>query len=96
MSHPLLDSIRDKINKIPALKKYVEKIETLTKINIEYYVIGVVVILALCIFSGFYASPIVNLIGFLYPAYASIVALESTGIYQYIYLIKYKSLNINI
>ena len=62
MSHPLLDTIRDRINKIPAFKIYVEKIETLTKVNIEYYVIGILVVLALCIFSGFYASPIVNLI----------------------------------
>lgn len=78
MSHPLLDSLREKITKIPILKKYADVIESSTKVNIEYFVIVILVILALCIFSGFLASPIVNLIGFLYPAYASIVALEST------------------
>jgi len=77
MSHPLLDSLREKITQIPILKKYVDLVENSTKINIEYFVIAILVIVALCIFSGFFASPIVNLIGFLYPAYASIATLES-------------------
>lgn len=72
-----LDAIRAKITKVPALKEYVLLIEDKTKINIEYFVVGAVAILALCIFSGFCASPITNIVGFAYPAYSSIAAIES-------------------
>jgi receptor expression-enhancing protein 5/6 len=73
-----LDTLRAQILKISALKKHVEMIESKTKINIEYFAVGIMAIMALCIFSGFWASHITNIIGFLYPAYCSIAAIESS------------------
>lgn len=74
-----LDAIRAQIFKISALKPHAEALEKKTKVNVEYFVVAFVAVLALCIFSGFLAGPITNFVGFLYPAYASIVAIESTG-----------------
>ena len=73
-----LDVIRTHIFKISALKKYAELIEEKTKVNVEYFVVGFLAILALCIFSGFWAHSITNFVGFAYPAYASVAAIEST------------------
>lgn len=74
-----LDAIRAQIFKISALKKHAETLEKKTKVNVEYFVVGFVALLALCVFSGFWAGPITNFVGFVYPAYASIAAIESVG-----------------
>jgi receptor expression-enhancing protein 5/6 len=74
-----LDALRAQIFKISALKKHAEMIEQKTKVNVEYFVVGFLALLAICIFSGFWARPITNLVGFVYPAYTSIVAIESSG-----------------
>ena len=74
-----LDALRAHIFKISALKKYAVMVEEKTKVNVEYFVVGFLAVLAICIFSGFWASPITNLVGFVYPAYSSIVAIESAG-----------------
>mmetsp|Transcript_21751 Transcript_21751/g.44108 ORF Transcript_21751/g.44108 Transcript_21751/m.44108 type:complete len:191 (-) Transcript_21751:188-760(-) len=73
-----LDSLRASIFKIPALKKYAELVEEKTKVNVEYFVVGLLGVVALCVFSGFWASSITNLIGFVYPAYCSLVAIETS------------------
>lgn len=74
-----LDALRNQIFKNPALKPHAELIEQKTKVPAEYFVVGLFGVLALCIFSGFWASSITNFVGFLYPAYASVAALESSG-----------------
>lgn len=72
-----LDAVRSAIFKVAVLKKYATMIEEKTKVNVEYFVLGAGVVLAICIFSGFCANFITNLVGFSYPAYRSIVAIES-------------------
>lgn len=74
-----LDGLRTQIFKIPALKKYAEMVEEKTKVNVEYFAVGFLAVMAVCIFSGFMASPITNFVGFVYPAYCSIAAIESAG-----------------
>jgi len=74
-----LDSIRAQILKNPAIKPHAEALEKKTKVNVEYFVVAFIGILALCIFSGFLAGPITNWVGFVYPAYASLEAIESSG-----------------
>jgi receptor expression-enhancing protein 5/6 len=74
-----LDTLRTHIYKIPALKKYAELVESKTKVPVEYFVVGFLGLLAICIFSGFWAGSITNFIGFAYPAYSSLLAIESTG-----------------
>jgi len=44
---------------------------------VEYFVVGILAIVALCVFSGLFASSITNALGFAYPAYASIKAVET-------------------
>lgn len=72
-----LDAVRQKILGIESVKPIAEKIEEKTKINIEYFAVGLGAALLICIFSGFMASFIINVVGFGYPAYRSLVAIES-------------------
>jgi receptor expression-enhancing protein 5/6 len=74
-----LDSLRTQIYKTPALKKHAELVEEKTKFPVEYFAVGIIAVLALCVFSGFFAGTITNVVGFLYPVYASIVALETSN-----------------
>lgn len=72
-----LNLLREDIFKYPVLKKYGDLVEEKTKINVEYYVVGVGVILAIMLFANIGGLFISNLIGFAYPTYATIRALES-------------------
>eukprot|EP01039_Chlorochromonas_danica_P011128 gene11128-12403_t len=72
-----LNNIRAQILKYPSLKKLGDTIEDKTHINIEYLVLGLLAITALSLFSGLGASSVSNVIGTLYPTYATIVALET-------------------
>ncbi len=72
-----LNDIRHQILKYPLLKKYGEVIEEKTHINVEYFILGFGVVIALSLFNGFGARFISNAIGFLYPMYATIHALET-------------------
>ncbi len=74
-----LDAIRAQIFKITALKPHAEALEKKSKVNVEYFVVAIVAVLALCIFSGYLAGPITNIVGFVYPSYASLAAIESEG-----------------
>mmetsp|Transcript_3916 Transcript_3916/g.5400 ORF Transcript_3916/g.5400 Transcript_3916/m.5400 type:complete len:170 (+) Transcript_3916:72-581(+) len=72
-----LKNLRDALLAVPLIKKYQPLIEDKTKVLIEYYVIGLGGVIVLCLFTGFLADLISNLIGFVYPVYATIRALES-------------------
>ncbi|KAJ1438361.1 receptor accessory protein 6 [Ochromonadaceae sp. CCMP2298] len=74
-----LDSIRTQVHKNAFLKSYAALVEEKTKVGIEYFIVGVLAVVAICVFSGFMANHISILIGFAYPAYASLVAIESTS-----------------
>jgi len=73
-----LDDIRKKIysEMNPTLKKYAEIWEDKTKVNVEYAVLGVGIILAIMVFANVGAHFISMIVGFLYPAYATLGYLE--------------------
>jgi len=73
-----LDSIRKYISKTP-VSKYALQLEEKTKVNYEYFVAGAVVLLVLCIFFGIGAGFITNCIGFFYPMYCTVIALEGSA-----------------
>lgn len=74
-----LNNIRAQLLKYPAIKQYGDLIEEKTKVNVEYFVVGAVVFLGLCLFSGFGAPLISNVVGIAYPIYATLVSLETSG-----------------
>jgi receptor expression-enhancing protein 5/6 len=69
--------IRNQLLEIPVVKAHHETIEQKTHVKVEYFAIGLGLILALSLFSGLGASVLSDMIGFLYPAYASLRAIES-------------------
>lgn len=72
-----LNNLRKYILKFSIVEQHVAMIEEKTKVNIEYFVVAAGAILVLMLFTGFQATFVANSIGFLYPAYASILAVES-------------------
>lgn len=75
-----LDDLRKKIYvySSPSLKQIFELIEGKTKVNIEYIILAFGVLLGICVFAGVGAGFISNLVGFIYPAYATLVTLENS------------------
>ena len=59
--------------------KYAVQLEEQTKVNYEYFVAGALVLLVLCIFFGIGAGFITNCIGFFYPMYCTMIALEGVA-----------------
>lgn len=72
-----LNNLRKKIQSYPACKQHAEMIEEKTKVNVEYFVVGLGLVLVLLLFVGWQAALIANMVGFLYPVYSSIVAVET-------------------
>eukprot|EP01038_Epipyxis_sp_PR26KG_P011160 gene11160-14974_t len=75
--HLYLNKIRTELLKYPLTKKYSLLIEEKSKVNAEYFVVGLGVVLAAFLFMGFAAGFITNLVGFLYPMYCTIKAIET-------------------
>lgn len=73
-----LDEVRKRIylDCPPSWKKYVELVEEKTKINVEYIVLGLGLLLAVLVFAGVGAGFISTLVGVVYPTYATLVTLE--------------------
>jgi receptor expression-enhancing protein 5/6 len=73
-----LDDLRKKIFvECPSsLKPHLEMIESKTKVNIEYFVLGLGLLLAILVFANIGASFISAMVGSLYPAYDTIKHLE--------------------
>jgi receptor expression-enhancing protein 5/6 len=73
---PQLEQIREFMHKNPTVKKYADMAEEKTKVPIEYLVCGLAIIPLIMVYYGWFDRTICNLIGFGYPTYATIVALE--------------------
>jgi hypothetical protein len=52
-------------------------LEEKTKINAEYYVVGILSVFAIMLFTGYGAEFVVHVFGFIYPFFATIKYIES-------------------
>uniref|UniRef100_A0A0X3PP64 Receptor expression-enhancing protein n=1 Tax=Schistocephalus solidus TaxID=70667 RepID=A0A0X3PP64_SCHSO len=73
----LKDQLQKKLNEKNAFTDVLGKIEDKTKVPKIYQVLAIAAIVALYLMVGYGATFLANLIGFLYPAYYSIKAIES-------------------
>eukprot|EP00558_Chaetoceros_sp_UNC1202_P014558 CAMPEP_0197236220 /NCGR_PEP_ID=MMETSP1429-20130617/3406_1 /TAXON_ID=49237 /ORGANISM="Chaetoceros sp., Strain UNC1202" /LENGTH=197 /DNA_ID=CAMNT_0042694975 /DNA_START=82 /DNA_END=675 /DNA_ORIENTATION=- len=68
-----LQTVRARLNQVPAL----QKAEDATKIPKEYLVLGGGFVLLSLLFFGIGAGSLCSIVGFVYPAYKSLLAIES-------------------
>nr|VZI37795.1 unnamed protein product [Spirometra erinaceieuropaei] len=73
----LKDQLQKKLNEKNAFTEVLDKIEAKTKVPKIYQVFGLAGLVGLYLMIGYGATFLANLIGFLYPAYYSIKAIES-------------------
>ncbi|VUZ45174.1 unnamed protein product [Hymenolepis diminuta] len=77
-----VNKVRDQLNKKLKEKNAVtdclNKVQEKTGVKAEYVIYGVCAFIVLWLMVGWGATLLANFIGFLYPAYASIKAIEST------------------
>ena len=75
-----LDQIKHQIKgyceRYPQLDQVVKTVEEKTHIMIEYYVLGLGLVLVLMLFTGFGADIVCHLTAFGYPFYATLKCLE--------------------
>ena len=74
-----LDYIREEVKKVPVLKHVSDMFEEKTKVHFEYFLIGLAVLLALMLFSGYGADLICHAAAFVYPFYMTIKSLEQNN-----------------
>lgn len=74
----LQQKLRKFLREKNSLTQVLEIAESNTKIEREYLVYGIFGFLAFYLIFGYGNDFLCNLIGFLYPAYASVLAIEST------------------
>lgn len=77
-----LDYIKEHVQKIEALRKFASFVESKTKVNFEYFVVGFLVLLVVMLFSGIGADIICHLAAFLYPFYMTLSAIESRNAHE--------------
>mgnify|MGYP006115244115 FL=1 len=73
----LLSSLRSGAESLPQGKNLVAMIEKRSGIAIEHLLAGVLLFCCVCIFCTIKASLITNMIGFVYPSFCTIQAIES-------------------
>lgn len=71
-----LDYIRSHVMNHEHAKKIALIIEEKTKVQAEYFVVGICFVLLICLFSGFGANIICHLVGSIYPFIETIRCLE--------------------
>lgn len=72
-----LDKLRTEIMKYPAFQKIALELESKTKVPTENLLVGALAVLSACLFLNIGASFISNMVGFIYPMYATIKAIET-------------------
>nr|VZI14121.1 unnamed protein product [Spirometra erinaceieuropaei] len=73
----LKDQLQKKLDEKNAFTEVLDKIQAKTKVPKIYQVLGLASLVGLYLMIGYGATFLANLIGFLYPAYYSIKAIES-------------------
>ncbi|VDO03050.1 unnamed protein product [Rodentolepis nana] len=72
------DHLNKKLKEKNALTDCLNKVQEKTGVKAEYIIYGACAFIVLWLMVGWGATLLANFIGFLYPAYASIKAIEST------------------
>jgi len=84
-----LDKIRQVILKNEYTHKYAELIEEKTKIHIEYFVVALAFIPLIMVYYGYFGKTVSDLVGFLYPVFATIKSIEAKNSEDVYYWVTY-------